>query len=105
MTLVETTYREKRGEREVLQNYQHDKGDGVRKETFVFISRLNIVHRDSYQEDEIVVEIEEWKQMFFNTISILTCNRYDSYLNAVTHIYNVFPGKMNTYHPGQNIWK
>ena len=36
MTLVETTYREKRGEREVLQNYQHDKGKGVRKETIYF---------------------------------------------------------------------
>ena len=36
MTLVETTYREKRGEREVLQNYQHDKGKGVRKETICF---------------------------------------------------------------------
>ena len=30
--------------------------------------------------------------MLFNMISILTCNRYDSCFNAVTHIYNVFPG-------------
>ena len=29
---------------------------------FIFIFRLNIVLRDSYQEDEIVMEIEEWKQ-------------------------------------------
>ena len=29
---------------------------------FVFISRLNIVQHDSYQADEIVMEIEEWKQ-------------------------------------------
>ena len=29
---------------------------------FIFISRLNIVQRDSYQTDEIVMEIEEWKQ-------------------------------------------
>ena len=36
MTLVETTYREKQGEREVLQNYQHDKGKGVRKEIIYF---------------------------------------------------------------------
>ena len=28
----------------------------------IFISRLKIVQRDSYQADEIVVEIEEWKQ-------------------------------------------
>ena len=33
MVLVETTYREKHGEREALQNYQHDKGKEVRKET------------------------------------------------------------------------
>ena len=36
MTLVEITYREKRGEREVLQIYQHDEGKGVRKETIYF---------------------------------------------------------------------
>ena len=29
---------------------------------FIFISRLNIVQRDSYQADKIVMEIEEWKQ-------------------------------------------
>ena len=29
---------------------------------FTFISRLNIVQRDSYQADEIVMEIDEWKQ-------------------------------------------
>ena len=29
---------------------------------FIFFFRLNIVLRDSYQEDEIVMEIEEWKQ-------------------------------------------
>ena len=40
-------------------------------------------------------------EIFFNIISILTCNRYDSHFNAVTHIYNVFPGIINTYHPGQ----
>ena len=43
--------------------------------------------------------------MFFNIISIFTCNRYDSRFNAVTHIYSVFPGIINTYHPGQNISK
>ena len=36
MILVETTYREKRGEREVLQNYQLDESKGVRKETIYF---------------------------------------------------------------------
>ena len=29
---------------------------------FIFISRLNIVQRDSYQGNETVMEIEEWKQ-------------------------------------------
>ena len=29
---------------------------------FTLISRFNIVQRDSYQADEIVMEIEEWKQ-------------------------------------------
>ena len=41
--------------------------------------------------------------MLFNIISILTWNRYGSCFNAVTHIYHVFPGIINTYHPGQNI--
>ena len=36
------------------------KGSGRRP--FIFISRLNIVKRDSFQADEIVMEIEEWKQ-------------------------------------------
>ena len=36
MTLFETTYREKHGEREVFQNYQLDEGKGVRKETIYF---------------------------------------------------------------------
>ena len=64
MTLVETIYREERGEREVLQNYQHNKGKWVRKWTIIFIYRLNIVQLDSYQADEIIMEIEEWKQKF-----------------------------------------
>ena len=36
MTFVETTYKEKRREWEVLHNYQHGKGKGVRKETIYF---------------------------------------------------------------------
>ena len=35
---------------------------GSERRPFVFISRLNIVQHDSYQADEIVMEIEEWKQ-------------------------------------------
>ena len=35
---------------------------GSERRPFVFIFRLNIVLRDSYQADETVMEIEEWKQ-------------------------------------------
>ena len=34
---------------------------GSERRPFIFISRLNIVQRDSYQADEIIMEIEEWK--------------------------------------------
>ena len=59
MTLVETTYREKHGARS-LTNMMRVKGS--EKRPFIFISRLNIVQHNSYQTDEIVMEIEEWKQ-------------------------------------------
>ena len=35
---------------------------GSERRPFIFISRLNIVQHDSYQADEIVMEIEQWKQ-------------------------------------------
>ena len=35
---------------------------GSERRPFIFISRLNIVQCDSYQTDEIVMEIEKWKQ-------------------------------------------
>ena len=35
---------------------------GSERRPFIFIFRLNIVLRDSYQADEIVMEIKEWKQ-------------------------------------------
>ena len=60
MTLVETTYREKRGEREKsckLTNLMRVKGSERRP--FIFIFRLNIVLCDSYQAGEIVMDIEE----------------------------------------------
>ena len=61
MTLVETTCREKRREKSCkITNMIRVKGSERRP--FIFISRLNIVQRDSYQADEIVMEIEEWKQ-------------------------------------------
>ena len=36
--------------------------NGSERRPFIFISRLNIVQRHSYQADEIFMEIEEWKQ-------------------------------------------
>ena len=52
-----TTY-----ERKVLQNYLHDKVNDSERRPFGLIFRLTIVLCDSYQADEIVMEIEEWKQ-------------------------------------------
>ena len=48
--------------RKVLQNYQHDKVNDSERRPFILIFRLTIVLCDSYQADEIVMEIEEWKQ-------------------------------------------
>ena len=57
--------KQKHGQWAILQNYLHDEDKGVREERpFVFIFRLNIVLCDSYQADETVMEIEEWKQKF-----------------------------------------
>ena len=53
---------QKHGEQTVMQNYIHDEDKGVREETIFLIFRWNIVLHDSYQADEIVTEIEEWKQ-------------------------------------------
>ena len=53
---------EKHGKWAVLKNYIHDKGKGAERAPFIFVFRLNIVLHDSYQVDEIVMEIEEWKE-------------------------------------------
>ena len=53
---------QKHGEQTDLQNYLHDEDKGVREETLFLIFRLNAVLHDSYQADEAVMEIEEWKQ-------------------------------------------
>ena len=53
---------QKHGEQTVLQNYLHDEDKGVREEIISLIFRWNIVLHDSYQVDEIVIEMEEWKQ-------------------------------------------
>ena len=46
-------------EQTVLQNNLHDEDKGAREETIFNIFIWNIVLHDSYQEDKIVVEIEE----------------------------------------------
>ena len=77
MILVETTYREKLGEREKsfkITNMIRVKGSERRP--FIFISRLNIVQRDSCQADEIVMEIEEWKKKVV-----------DDYVKSVVEFY------------------
>ena len=53
---------QKHGQQTFLQNCLHDEVKGVREETIFLIFRWNIVLYDSYQADEIVREIEEWKQ-------------------------------------------
>ena len=55
---------QKHREQTVMQNYLHDKDKGVREETILLIFRWNIVLHDSYQADEIVTEIEKWRQKF-----------------------------------------
>ena len=63
MTLVAngTTYRNmKRGKSCKITNIRRVKGS--EKRPYIFIFRLNIVLHESYQANEIVVEIEEWKQ-------------------------------------------
>ena len=53
---------QKHGEQTVMQNYLHGEDKGIREETIVLIFRQNIVLNDSYQADESVTEIEQWKQ-------------------------------------------
>ena len=49
-------------EQTVLQNYLHNKDKGIREETIFFIFRLNIVPHASYQADQNLMEIQEWKE-------------------------------------------
>ena len=60
MALVVTTYRNmERGRSCKITDIRVKESE---KRPFIFIFRLNIVLRDSYQADEIVMENEEWKQ-------------------------------------------
>ena len=55
---------QKHGEQAVIQNYLHGEDKGVRE---------NIVLHDSYQADEIVTEIEEWKQKVMKCVGDISC--------------------------------
>ena len=50
---------QKHREQTVMQNYLNDEDKRVREETIFSIFRWNIVLHDSYQRDEILIEIEE----------------------------------------------
>ena len=58
--LVATTYRNMVGQSWKITNMTRVKGSERRP--FIFIFKLSIILHDSYQADEIVMEIEEWKQ-------------------------------------------
>ena len=65
---------QKHGEQTVMQNYLYDEDKGVREETIFLIFRWNIVLHDSYQADEIVTEIEEWKQKVVKCVGDISCS-------------------------------
>ena len=54
----------KHGEKTVLHNYLHDEDKGVREETIFLVFRWKIFLHESYQADEVVIKIEDWKQKF-----------------------------------------
>ena len=63
-TLVATTCSTMERRKSCKTTYLHDEGKGSEKRPLIFIFRLNIVLHDSYQADEIVMEIKELKQKF-----------------------------------------
>ena len=56
---------QKHGEQAVCKTTYMTRVKGSERRPFIFIFRLNIVLHDSYQVDEIVMEIEEWKYKKF----------------------------------------
>ena len=65
MILVATTNRSMESEQTCITTYMM-RLNGSERRPFIFIFRLNIVLHNSYQADEIVMEIEEWKQKLLN---------------------------------------
>ena len=56
---------QKHGEQVVCKTTCMTKIKGSQRRSFIFIFRLNIILHDSYQVDEMVMEIEEWKYKKF----------------------------------------
>ena len=48
-----------------MQNYLYEMVKGSERRPFIFNFRLSIFLHDSYQVNEIVIEIEEWKYKNF----------------------------------------
>ena len=59
MTVVATTYRNMESRQSVCKTTYTTRVKGSERRPFIFTFRLNIVSHDSYQVDEIVMEIEE----------------------------------------------
>ena len=57
----------------VMQNSLHREDKGVIEETIFLIFRWNIVLQDSYQADEVVAEIEEWKNKVIKCVGDISC--------------------------------
>ena len=58
---------QKHGEQAVYKTTYMTRVKRSERRPFIFIFRLNIVLHDSYQVDEIVMKIEEWKYKNFQT--------------------------------------
>ena len=61
IALVATTYRNMESRQSCRTTYKMIV-KGSERRPFIFTFRFNIVLRDLYQADEIVMKIEEWKQ-------------------------------------------
>ena len=56
-----------------MQNYLHGQDKGDREGSIFLIFRWNNILHDSYQADEIVTEIEEWKQKVMKCVGDISC--------------------------------
>ena len=56
-----------------MQKYLHGEDKRVREETIFLIFRWNNVLHHSYKADEIVTDIEEWKQKVIKYVGDNSC--------------------------------